>query len=89
MDDHGFAECAERYAAEVGKTVAELKVEGIWPRRCRCRPGTDNPHCGAFLMVQETKVDRGGYFVNEIIHLTSAHESGTSGGTFHFTDPVS
>jgi len=78
-DESGFTACAEEYAVKVGKTVDELKADGIWPVRCRCRPGTDNPHCGGFFMargIMDTVDDgNGGTFqAYRSIPLTSAHE---------------
>lgn len=51
MED-GFQQCAEAYAARVEKTVEQLQKEGIFPRRCRCRPENSSPHCGGFYMIK-------------------------------------
>lgn len=76
MDD-----CAEfeEYALKVGRTCEELRADKVFPVRCRCKPGTSNPHCGGTYIATTTieKVDIGEGRIVEVQswkRLTALHD---------------
>ena len=47
------AEFEQAYADRLGTTRGELHARNIWSKKCRCKPGMSDPHCGRYLMYRD------------------------------------